>query len=132
MDSHPRVLRFEDEILNYLNVHGSTKESDLLEFGTYSLHLSSKVVKEGLDRMMKEGWIEHIMHTELKTPAVYVGLKEPGLYALRQEWTELLEPEKRDKKALHEEAQKILEEAAMLAEQRTKQKHSDPDKTVSS
>jgi DNA-binding PadR family transcriptional regulator len=125
-------LRFEDEIINYLNGHGNTKESDLIEFGTYSLHLSSKVVMEGLDRMMKEGWIEHIMHTKLKTPAVYVRLKEPGLYALKQEWTELLKPEKRDKKTLHEEAQRILEEAAMLAEKRTKQKHPDTDKTVSS
>ena len=132
MNSHPRALGFEDEIVNYLNGHGNTKESDLIEFGTYNLHLSSKVVKEGLDRMIREGWIEHIMHTKLKTPAVYVHLKETGLHILQQQWTEMLKPQKRDKKTLREEARRILEEAAMIAEQRTKQELPDSDKTVSS
>jgi hypothetical protein len=84
-------------------------------------------VKDGLDRMIREGWIEYIMHTKLKIPAVYVCLKDPGLHILQQQWTEVLRPlrpEKMDKKTLREEVRRILEEAAMVAEQRTKQKNS--------
>lgn len=109
-------MNLEDEIANYLNVHGNTKKDDLIEFGTHNLHLSSEVVKEGLDKMMKEGWIWHIIHTKLKAPAIYVALKEPAL--LNLQWTKSLNPQKKDKKALREDVRRILDEAAKVAEQR--------------
>jgi hypothetical protein len=123
-------LGFEDEIIEYLYVHGNTKESDLIEFGSRSLHLSSKAAKEKLDKMAKEGWIGHIIHSKLKSPALYVTFKEPLLYDLEKAWTRSLNPQKVNKKALREEAQKILEEAAQVAEQRIKQKSSDSGKTT--
>lgn len=70
--------------------------------------------------MIRDGWIEFIIHTKLRAPAVYVRLKEPGLYILQREWTGLLKPQKRDKNAVREEVRKILEEARIVAERRMK------------
>ena len=115
-----RELGFEDEIINYLNAHGNTKESDLIEFCTYSLHLTSKVAKRKLDRMIKDGWLGNVIHSKLKTPAVYITFKEPASYDLDQMWTKSLNPKKLDKEELRQQAGRILEEAKKVAEERQK------------
>lgn len=123
-------MDFDDEIINYLTLHGEKKESDLIEFCTKNLHLSSKVAKERLDRLIKKGWIKRIIHPKLGTPVVYVAFKEPDLNDLMQFahallGTNPLNPEGKDQEALHEETRaKILEDARTVAEQRMKQKSS--------
>lgn len=114
-------LGFEDEIINYLNLHGNTKESDLIEFCTFNLHVTTKAAKKKLDKMIKDGWLGNIIHTELKTPAVYVTFKEPALYDLNQLWTRSLNPKKSDKEELRLQALRILEEAKKVAENRIKE-----------
>jgi hypothetical protein len=105
-------LDFEDEIIDYLKAHGNTRESDLTEFATHNLQLTSKTVHEKLNKTVREGWISRIIHTKLKTPAIYVTLKESVLYDLMELWTKSLNPQKKDKKTLREKARKILEARA--------------------
>jgi len=118
--------------MSYLYTYGNTKESDLLFYGTRTLDQSSKIMRSTLDRMALEGKIDRLIHNKLGPKAVYftVGYDLPNETLVHLE-TEILGMRDKNKKALREEARKILEEAAKVAEQRIKQKSSDSDRAVS-
>ena len=110
----------EKEVVSYLHEYGNTKESDIINYGVEEFNYSSKRMKKVIKRMVIKGKIHFIVHSKLETPAVYVSLREP----LPPEVAKILIEAFIQVKAAEEDAQKILEEAAALAENRIKERHS--------
>lgn len=109
----------EKEIVSYLYEYGNTKESDIINYGVKEFNYSSKRMKKLIKRMVIKGKIHFIVHSKLEPPAVYISLKEP----LPPEIAKILLEAFIQMKAAEEDAQKILEEARTLVEQKTKEKH---------
>lgn len=109
----------EKEVVSYLYEYGNTKESDIINYGVKEFNYSSKRMKKLIKRMVIKGKIHFIVHSKLEPPAAYISLKEP----LPPEIAKILLEAFIQVKASEEDAQKILEEAAALAEKRIKEKH---------
>jgi hypothetical protein len=110
----------EKEVVSYLHEYGNTKESDIINYGVKEFNYSSKRMKKVIKRMVIKGEIHFIVHSKLEPPAVYLSLKEP----LPPEIAKILLEAFIKMKTAEEDTQKILEEAAALAENRIKERHS--------
>jgi hypothetical protein len=113
-------MSIENDVVSYLVKYGNTRESDIVNYGTRKFNCSSKDMKKIIDRMVVKEKIHRIVHNKLKPPQVYLSLKEPFhpdiLNALIEVDTS---------KAAKKEAQKILEEAAAIAEKRIREMESE-------
>jgi len=110
----------EKGVMLYLHEYGNTRESDIINYGVKEFNYSSKRIKKVIKRIVIKGKIHFIVHSKLEPPAVYVSLREP----LPPEIAKILLEAFIQMKAAEEDAQKILEEAAALAENRIKERHS--------
>ncbi len=113
-------MDIEKEIVSYLHKYGNTKENDIINYGIQKFNYSSERMKKVIRRMVIKGKVHYVVHSKLKPPEVYISLKEP----LPPEIAKILLEAFIQMKATKEDAQKILEEAATLAEKRIKEKHS--------
>jgi hypothetical protein len=105
-------MGIEKRISSYLDSYGNTRETDLINYGVQNLGGSSERMKRVIDRMAIKGKIHRIVHNKLKPPEVYITLEEP------------LPPEATaERKIANEEVERILEEAASLAEQISEKDH---------
>ena len=112
-------MNIEREIVLYLSNYGNTKESDLISYGVQHFGRSAIKMKKIIDRMVIKGRIYRIIHNKLKPPEVYVSLEEL-LYP--EIMRDLLEAQVKDTPG--DDIQKILGEAAAIAEDRMKDKPS--------
>lgn len=102
----------ERKIRSYLRHYGNTREVDLINYGMQNLGRSSEEVKKIIDRLAVKGKIHRIVHNKLKPPEVYITLEEP------------LPPEASiEREIANGEVERILEEAASLAEQINGENH---------
>jgi len=109
-------MGIEREIASYLVKYGNTRESDIVNYGSRKFNRSSKDMKKIVDRMVVKGRIHRIVHDKLKPPGVYVSLKEPFHPDVLKALIEVDTSEVAEK-----DAQKILEEAAAIAEKRIRE-----------
>ncbi|MDH5481865.1 MAG: hypothetical protein OEY22_03155 [Candidatus Bathyarchaeota archaeon] len=107
-------MSLEKEIVSYLVRYGNTREQDLINFGVQRLGHSSKYMKKVIDRMVIKDKIHRFLHEKLSPPEVYISLEEHIPKSLI---------EIDFSKAVKEDALKILEEAAAIAEKRIRLKH---------
>jgi hypothetical protein len=112
-------MDIEREIVSYLVKYGNTKESDIVNYGARKFNRSSKDVKKVVDRMVVKGRIHRIVHNKLKPPEVYLSLKESLYPDVLKALIEVDTSEVAEK-----DAQKILEEAAAIAEKRIREMES--------
>jgi hypothetical protein len=112
-------MEVEKKIISYLYEYGNTRESDLINYGVKRFDYSSEEMKKVIKRMVIKGKIHYIVHSKLEPPEVYLSLKE----LLPPEIVKTLIEAFIQMKAGEEDVQKILDEAASIAEQ-TKEKHS--------
>ncbi|MBE0519668.1 hypothetical protein IBX35_01315 [Candidatus Bathyarchaeota archaeon] len=112
-------MKVEKKIILYLYEYGNTRESDLINYGVKKFDYSSEEMKKVIKRMVIKGKIHYIVHSKLEPPEVYISLKE----LLPPEIAKTLIQAFIQMKAREEDVQKILEEAASIAEQ-MRQKHS--------
>lgn len=106
-------MKVEKEIISYLYEYGNTRESDLINYGVKKFNYSSEEMKKVIKRMVIKGKIHYIVHSKLEPPEVYISLKE----LLPPEITKIFLEAFIQMKAREEDVQKILEEAASIAEQ---------------
>jgi hypothetical protein len=95
----------ERKILSYLEAYGNTRETDLINYAVQNFHKPHEKVKKVVDRLAIRGKVHRVVHNKLKPPEVYITLEEPlprGILVERE--------------LVNEEVDKILEEAASLAE----------------
>jgi isocitrate/isopropylmalate dehydrogenase len=98
-------MNVERKIRSYLEHYGNTRETDLINYGTQNLGRSSEEMKKTIDCLAVRGKIHRIVHNKIKPPEVYVTLEEP------------LPPEASvERQIASREVERILEEAASLAE----------------
>lgn len=112
-------MDIEREIVSYLVKYGNTKESDIVNYGMRKFNRSSKDMKKVVDRIVVKGRIHRIVHNMLKPPEVYLSLKE-SLYP--DVLKALIEADTSE--VAEKDAQKILEEAAAVAEKRIRETES--------
>ena len=110
-------MKVEKEIISYLCEYGNTKESDIINYGVKRFNYSQKGMKKVIKRMVIKGKIHYVVHGKLEPPEAYISLKEP----LPPEITKILLEAHIQLKAGKEDAQKILEEAATIAEKRARE-----------
>ena len=113
-------MDIEKEVVLYLCEYGNTKESDIINYGGKRFNYSPKRMEKVIKQMVIKGKIHYIVHDKLEPPEAYISLKEP----LPPEITKILLEASIQMKAAEENAQKILDEAAAIAEKRIKEKHS--------
>jgi len=106
-------MKVEKEIISYLYEYGNTRESDLINYGVKKFIYSSEEMKKVIKRMVIKGKIHYIVHSKLEPPEVYISLKE----LLPPEIARTLIEAFIQMKAREEDVQKILDEAASIAEQ---------------
>jgi hypothetical protein len=111
-------MDIEKEIVSYLYKYGNTKETDIINYCVKKFNYSSERMKKVVKRMMIKGRIHYVVHSKLEPPAVYISLKE----ALPPEITKILLEAFIQMKVAEEDVQKILKEAAALAEKKMKEK----------
>jgi hypothetical protein len=102
-------MNVESEIVSYLEKYGNTRENDLINYGSQNFGVPSHNMKKILDRMAVKNRIHRIVHNKLKPAEVYVTLEEP-----------LLPEVTIDMRVSGREVERILEEAASLANQKKK------------
>ena len=102
-------MNVESEIVSYLEKYGNTRENDLINYGSQNFNVSSNNRKKIVDRMAVKNRIHRIVHNKLKPAEVYVTLEEPLLPAVTI-----------DMRVSGREVERILEEAASLANQKKK------------
>lgn len=109
-------MNLEKEIILYLTKYGNTREKDLINFSVQEFGRSEKDMKKVIDRMVVKGRIHRIIHNKLRPSEVYLSLEEPFHPNVLKALTEadILESSEKD-------VQKILEEAAAIAEERKKE-----------
>lgn len=117
-------MDIEKEIVSYLSAYGNTRESDLISYGVHSFHSSPIKVKKIIDRMAVKGKIYRIVHNKLKPAEVYITLDEL-LYP--EIMRDLLEAG--HSASTVENPERILQEAAAVAEQKMKDDSPTPDET---
>jgi ABC-type phosphate/phosphonate transport system substrate-binding protein len=93
--------------------YGNTRESDLINYCVKKFNYSSEEMKKVIKRMVIKGKIHYIVHSKLEPPEVYISLKE----LLPPEIAKTLIEAFIQMKAREEDVQKILDEAASIAEQ---------------
>jgi hypothetical protein len=64
----------EIKILSYLWTYGSTRESDLIDWGVRRFDQSAESLKAVLDGMDDANKLRRIVHSELEPQAVYVAI----------------------------------------------------------
>jgi len=106
-------MKVEKKIISYLYEYGNTRESDLINYGVKKFDYSSEEMKKVIKRMGIKGKIHYIVHSKLEPPEVYISLKE----LLPPEIAKTLIQAFIQMKAREEDVQKILDEAASIAEQ---------------
>jgi hypothetical protein len=106
-------MKMEKEIISYLYEYGNTRESDLINYGVKKFDYSSEGMKKVIKQMVIKGKIHYIVHSKLEPPEVYISLKE----LLPPEIAKTLIEAFIQMKAREEDVQKILDEAASIAEQ---------------
>lgn len=103
-------MSIEKKIITYLEAYGNTRETDLTNYCVQNSGRSAEKVKKIIDRMAIKGRVHRIVHHKIKPPEVYISLDEP------------LPPEvMTEGEIANEEAERILEEAASLAEHLTRE-----------
>ena len=107
-------MKVEKEIISYLHEYENTRESDLINYGVKKFNYSSEEMKKVIKRMAIKNKIHFIVHGKLEPPEVYVSLKEP----LPPEIARILLEAFVQMKAGQEDVQKILQEAAAIAERK--------------
>jgi hypothetical protein len=112
-------MNLEKGIILYLTKYGNTREKDLISFGVQEFDRSGKDVKRVVDRMVVKGRIHRIIHNKLRPPEVYLSLKEPFHPNVLKALSEVDISESTEK-----DVQKILEEAAAIAEKRSREAES--------
>lgn len=112
-------MKVEKKIISYLYEYGNTRESDLINYGVKKFNYSSEEMKKVIKRMVIKDKIHYIVHSKLEPPEVYISLKE----LLPPEIVKTLIEAFIQMKVGEEDVQKILDEAASIAEQ-IKQKYS--------
>ena len=100
-------MNVESEIVSYLEKYGNTRENDLINYGSQNFGVPSHNMKKILDRMAVKNRIHRIVHNKLKPAEVYITLQEP-----------LLPEVMIDTRVSTREVERILEEAASLANQK--------------
>ena len=98
-------MSIERQIVSYLMKYGNTREIDLISYGMQNFVQPPEKMKKIIDRMAVKGKIHRIVHNKLKPPEVYIGLEE----------SLPINPMIEDQIA-NDEARRILEEAASVAE----------------
>jgi predicted transcriptional regulator len=106
-------MKVEKKIISYLYEYGNTRESDLINYGVKEFDYSPEEIKKVIKRMVIKGKIHYIVHSKLEPPEVYISLKE----LLPPEIAKTLIEAFIQMKAREEDVQKILDEAASIAEQ---------------
>jgi len=107
-------MKVEKEIISYLHEYGNTRESDLINYGVKKFNYSSEEMKKVIKRMAIKDEIHFIVHGKLEPPEVYVSLKEPLPPEIARIFLEAFV----QMKAGQEDVQKILQEAAAIAERK--------------
>jgi hypothetical protein len=102
-------LSIERRIVSYLMAYGNTRECDLISYGVQNFARSPETMKKTVDRMAIKGKIHRIVHNKLKPPEVYISLEESLPIDAVME-----------KQIAGDEARRILEEAASVAERRSR------------
>jgi hypothetical protein len=98
-------MNAERKILSYLETYGNTREKDLIDYAVQDFNEPPERVKKVIDCLAIKGKIHRVVHNKLRPPEVYVTLEEP------------LPPEAAvERKLVNEEVEKILDEAAVIAE----------------
>jgi division protein CdvB (Snf7/Vps24/ESCRT-III family) len=98
----------ERQIVSYLKKYGNTREIDLISYGSQNFVRPPEKMKKIIDRMAVEGKIHRIVHNKLQPPEVYIGLEESlPVYPMMEN------------QIADDEARRILEEAASVAERTT-------------
>ena len=110
-------MNLEKKIISYLAKYGNTRESDLINYGRGEFNFSSETMKKAIDRMAVKGKIHRIVHNKLRPPEVYISLLEPLPPETLRNIIELNVSE-----TAAEDARKILEEAAAVAEKRIEER----------
>jgi len=104
--------RVEHRIIEYLRDYGNTREDDVIShFARKSGHPRERI-KSAIRNMVIKGWIFYVVHNSLRPPQVYLTVKE----ALPSKIPFHRSPHA----SLDVEAQRILKEAAAVAERRSK------------
>jgi len=109
-------MEVEKEVISYLYEYGNTKESDIISYGVKKHNYSSERMKKIIKRMVIKGEVHYAVHSKLEPPAVYVSLKEP----LPPEIAKILLEAFIQVKVAEEDAQKILDDAAVIADRKSK------------
>jgi hypothetical protein len=99
-------VSIERQIVSYLMKYGNTRETDLISYGAQNFVRPPEKMKKIIDRMAVKGKIYRIVHNKLNPPEVYISLEE----------SLPIQPMIEDQIA-NDEARRILEEAASVAEQ---------------
>ncbi len=113
-------MSIENDVVSYLVKYGNTKEFDIVNYGIRKFNCSSNDMKKIIDRMVVKGKIHRIVHNKLKPPEVYLSLNEPFHPDILKALIEVDISE-----AAAKDAQKILEEAAAIAEKRIREMESE-------
>jgi len=98
-------MSIEKQIVSYLTKYGNTRETDLIIYGVQNFIQPPEKIKKIIDRMAVKGKIHRIVHNKLKPPEVYIGLEE-----------DLPIQPMIDDQIANDEARRILQEAASVAE----------------
>jgi hypothetical protein len=69
-----RDSKLDIRILSYLWTYGSTRESDLMDWGVHRLDQSAESMKAVLDEMDNVGRIMKIVHSELEPQEIYIAI----------------------------------------------------------
>jgi len=107
-------MEVEKEIISYLYEYGNTRESDIINYGMKNFNYSSERMKKVIKLMVIKGKILYLVHGRLEPPELYITLKGP----LPSEIEKVLLGASIQTKTAEEDAQKILEEAAAIAERK--------------
>jgi hypothetical protein len=106
-------MDWEKEIMSYLEEYGNTREEDLRDYLLNNFNCSSGKTKKILHRMVSKGQIYRLVHDKLDPPKVYITLEmQIRAEAFKNTAEAGTSVESRS------EAQRILEEAAMIATKR--------------
>ena len=116
----------EKEIISYLEEYGNTREEDLVDYLVHNYNCSSGKAKKILHRMVKNGQIYRLVHDKLDLPKVYITLEVQILQEILNDTTEA-----KTSGSSRSEAQKILEEAVVIAKKRIQDKPATSENTDS-
>jgi len=103
--------------VSYLEEYGNTREEDLADYLLQNFNCSPGKAKKMLHHLIAKGQIFRLVHDRLSIPRVYITLET----RIRLEELED-KVEARTSAESKTEAEKILEEAAVIAEKRIQDK----------